>query len=220
MSKKIGVILSGSGLMDGSEIHEAVCTLLSLENNGLQAVCIAPDMEQMHVVDHIKGEPTSDKRNVLTESARIARGEIKSIVDINPAELDGLFFPGGFGAAKNLCDFAVKGADCNVNPEVENLVNTVMDSKKPIAAVCIAPALIARITGKRGIQAKLTIGSDIDTAKALEKMGAKHVSCAVDEIIIDEENRLVSGPAYMMASSISEIAKNIEQVTSQLKKML
>ncbi len=220
MSKKIGVVLSGSGVYDGSELHEAVCALLSLAREGLKAICIAPDVDQMHVVDHINGETTEERRNVLRESARIARGEIKAIEDINPTNLDALFFPGGFGAAKNLCNFAVKGSECDVNPEVESLVNAMLDSGKPIAAVCIAPALIARIAGKRGIRTEVTIGNDPDAADAIEKMGARHINCAINEIAVDSKNRIITGPAYMMTSSITEVAANIEQVVVRLKEML
>lgn len=220
MSKKIGVVLSGSGVYDGSELHEAVCTLLSLERQGLKAVCISPDEDQLHVINHTTGEVAQETRNILVESARIARGEITSIKEVNISELDGLFFPGGFGAAKNLCNFAVKGPDCEVNPFVENLVNTVMESKKPVAAVCIAPALIAKITGKKGLKVELTIGSDPDTAAAIEKMGAKHKNCSISEVAVDSENRVVSGAAYMGSSSISEVADNINMVVEEFKKML
>ncbi len=220
MSKKIGVILSGSGVYDGSELHEAVFTLLSLDRQGLDALCFAPDGEQMHVIDHTCGEPMNEKRNILKESARIARGEIQALSEADMRDLDAIIFPGGFGAAKNLCNFAVKGPDCDVNPEVEALVNDMIDAGKPIAALCIAPALLARITGKKGIKAKVTIGKDPSTADAIEKMGAVHVNCAVNEVALDEEHKIVTGPAYMMASSISEVAESVDMVVAELKKML
>lgn len=220
MSKKIGVVLSGSGVYDGSEIHETVCALLSLEKHGLEAVCIAPDEDQLHVINHITGEPTEEKRNILTESARIARGKITSCSDINSQDLDGLFFPGGFGAAKNLCDFAVSGVDCKINPEIEKLVNEMIENKKPIAAVCIAPALIARIASNKGIKIQVTIGTDEDTATGIEEMGASHKRCNINEITVDAENKIISGPAYMEAKNISEVASNVEQVVAELKKMI
>jgi len=210
MAKKIGVVLSGCGVYDGSEIHEAVITLLAIDRAGAEAVCIAPDVEQMHVVNHLTGEVAAgEKRNVLVESARIARGKVKNIKEVKAADLDALILPGGFGAAKNLCDFAVKGADCSVEPEVARLVREVVQAKKPLAAVCIAPALVSRVLGNEKLAHKLTIGTDPGTAEALEKMGSQHVSCPVREFVVDKENKLVSTPAYMLAGRISEAAEGI-----------
>ena len=217
--KKIGVVLSGCGVYDGSEIHEAVITLLAIDRAGAEAVCMAPDMEQMHVVNHLTGEVAGEKRNVLVESARIARGKITDIKEVKAGDVDALIFPGGFGAAKNLCDFAVKGADCSVHPEVARLVREVVQAKKPLAAVCIAPALVSRVLGNEKLAHKLTIGSDVDTAKALEAMGSTHEACPVSEFIVDRENKLVSTPAYMLAGRISEAAEGIEKTVKALLEM-
>ena len=147
MAKKIGVILSGCGVYDGSELNETVITLLAIDRAGAEAVCMAPNIEQMHVINHLSGEPTEgETRNVLVESARIARGNIKDTATVTAADFDALILPGGFGAAKNLCDFAVKGPDCNVNPDVSRLVKETVVAKKPLAAICIAPALLAKGT--------------------------------------------------------------------------
>lgn len=211
---KVGVVLSGCGVYDGSEIHEAVITLLAIDRAGAEAVCMAPDVEQMHVVNHLTGEPAANEsRNVLVEAARIARGKIKDLATVTLDDFDALIFPGGFGAAKNLCNFAVNGPACTVNPEVERLVKEAVAAKKPLAAVCIAPALIARILGN---QVQLTIGTDSDTAGAVEAMGAKHVSCPVREFVIDKENKIVSSPAYMLAGRISEAADGIEKTVRSL----
>jgi enhancing lycopene biosynthesis protein 2 len=218
---KVGVILSGCGVYDGSEIHEAVLILLALDRAGVEAVCMAPDIEQMHVVNHLTGNVESgQKRNVLVESARIARGKIRDIRTVKAAELDALIFPGGFGAAKNLCNFAVKGSDCTVDPEVARLVREIVAAKKPLAAVCIAPALVSKVLGDDSIVHKLTIGTDEETAQALEKMGSRHVSCPVREFVIDKENKLVSTPAYMLAGRISEAAEGIEKTVKALLEML
>ncbi|ALC17844.1 enhancing lycopene biosynthesis protein ElbB [Desulfuromonas soudanensis] len=218
---KVGVILSGCGVYDGSEIHESVLILLALDRAGVEAVCMAPDIEQMHVVDHLTGNVVSgEKRNVLVESARIARGKIRDIGTVKASEIDALIFPGGFGAAKNLCNFAVKGSDCTVDPEVARLVREIVAAKKPLAAVCIAPALISKVLGDDKIAHKLTIGTDEETARALEKMGSKHVSCPVREFVIDKENKLVSTPAYMLAGRISEAAEGIEKTVKALLEML
>jgi enhancing lycopene biosynthesis protein 2 len=220
MTKKVGVVLSGCGVFDGSEIHEAVLTLLALDRQGVEVICMAPNVNQMHVVNHLTQQATEESRNVLVESARIARGKIQDIQNVGVADIDALMFPGGFGAAKNLCNFATKGVNCDVHPEVERLVREVLETKKPLAAVCIAPALIAKITGDQNITAKLTIGTDMETANALEKMGAEHLACQVTEVAIDKEHKIISGPAYMLGTKISDVADGIENVVKELIAML
>ncbi len=216
--KKVGVVLSGCGVYDGAEIHESVITLLALDKAGAKVICMAPDVPQMHVINHMKGEPAAgENRNVLIESARIARGEIKNMKDVTAADLDALIFPGGFGAAKNLCTFAVDGVDCKVNAEVERLVNEMHRAKKPIGFICIAPAMAAKILGSH--QPKLTIGSDPGTAQAIEKMGGKHVECTVYEAAVDDVNKVVSTPAYMLGPSIAHVAKGIEKCVEQVLKI-
>ena len=215
MGKKVGVILSGCGVYDGSEIHEAVLTMLALDRRGAEMVLCAPDVAQMHVVNHLTGEVAEgEQRNVLVESARIARGEIRDLATVTASELDALILPGGFGAAKNLCDFAVKGADCTVHPEVARLVGEVHAQGKPVAAVCIAPALIAKVLGHEAPE--LTIGTDEATAGALEAMGARHVACPVKEFVVDRDRKLVSTPAYMLGQSISEVAEGIDRTVEAL----
>ncbi len=216
--KKVGVVLSGCGVYDGAEIHESVITLLALDKAGAKVICMAPDVSQMHVINHMKGEPAAgETRNILIESARIARGEIKNMKDVTAADLDALIFPGGFGAAKNLCTFAVDGVDCKVNAEVERLVNEMHRAKKPIGFICIAPAMAAKILGSH--QPKLTIGSDPGTAQAIEKMGGKHVECTVYEAAVDDVNKVVSTPAYMLGPSIAHVAKGIEKCVEQVLKI-
>ncbi len=218
MAKKVGVILSGCGVYDGSEIHEAVITMLALDRQGAEMVICAPDIPQMHVVNHLTGEVAEgETRNVLVESARIARGAIRDIAGVSAEELDALIIPGGFGAAKNLCDFAVKGPDCSVHPEVARLVREVHGQGKPVAAVCIAPAILARVLGEEG--PAVTIGTDRDTAAALERMGAQHTSCPVTEFVVDREKKLITTPAYMLAQRISEAAEGIEKTVRALLDM-
>ncbi|NOZ93834.1 MAG: isoprenoid biosynthesis glyoxalase ElbB [Acidobacteria bacterium] len=218
MGKKVGVILSGCGVYDGSEIHEAVITMLALDRAGAEMIICAPDMPQMHVVNHLTGEVAEgETRNVLVESARIARGAIKDIAQVSADEMDALILPGGFGAAKNLCDFAVKGAACDVHPEVARLVRDVHAQGKPVAAVCIAPALVAKVLGDESPE--LTIGTDAETAGALESMGAKHVSCPVRELVVDRERKLITTPAYMLAQNMSEAAEGIEKTVRTLLSM-
>lgn len=218
---KIGVILSGCGVYDGSEIHEAVITLLAIDRLGAEAVCMAPDVEQMHVINHLKGEPAEgETRNVLVESARIARGNIKDIAEVSAADIDALMLPGGFGAAKNLCNFAVKGADCDVNPEVARLVREIVVAKKPLAAVCIAPTLVSKVLGDEQLAHKLTIGNDVDTAAALTSMGSEHIDCPVREFVVDKQNKLITSPAYMLAGRISEAAEGIEKTVKALIELI
>ncbi len=214
---KVGVILSGCGVYDGSEIHEAVITLLALDRAGAEAICMAPDVAQMHVVNHLSGEVAAgESRNVLVESARIARGQIRDIKSVRVSDFDALILPGGFGAAKNLCNFAVKGAECDVNPEVSRLLRETIQAKKPLAAVCIAPALVARVLGGEKLAPTLTIGTDAGTAEALETMGATHQACPVREFVIDRRNKIVTSPAYMLAGRISEAADGIEKTVREL----
>jgi len=217
MKKKIGVVLSGCGVYDGSEIHEAVLTLLAIDRNGAEAVCMAPDME-LAEIDHLAGQPTGAKRNVLTESARIARGNITDIANIKAADLDAIVFPGGFGAAKNLCDFALKGADASIQPEVARLLKEMAAARKPVGAICIAPALIAAVLGKE-FAPELTIGTDAGTAAAINATGSVHRNCPVREFVVDRKNRIVTTPAYMLAGCISEAADGIEKAVKAVIEM-
>jgi len=207
--KKIGVVLSGCGVRDGSEIHEAVLTLLAIDRNGAKAVCLAPGME-LNEVNHLHMKETGATRNVLVEAARIARGEISDIKGVRASDLDAIVLPGGFGAVKNLCDFALKGEHGRVQPDVLRLVREMALAKKPICAICIAPALIALALGK-DFSPRLTIGNDQDTARAINATGSRHVDCAVNDVVIDKENLIVSTPAYMLAGRISEAAEGIEK---------
>jgi len=209
MKKRIGVVLSGCGVYDGSEIHEAVLTLLAIDRSGAEAICMAPDIE-LAEIDHLAGQPTGAKRNVLIESARIARGNIINITRVKADDLDAIIFPGGFGAAKNLCDFATKGAEASVQPEVARLLKEMAAAKKPIGAICIAPALIAAVLGKEYAPA-ITIGNDAGTAAAINATGSIHQNCPVRELVIDSKNRIVTTPAYMLAGCISEAAEGIEK---------
>ncbi len=212
--KKIGVILSGCGVKDGAEIHESVITLLAIDREGAEAVCIAPNID-FEVVNHLTGESSGEKRNVLVESARIARGNIRDIKTVKASDLDAVIIPGGYGAAKNLSDFAMKGAEAKAEPEVTRLIQEMIAAKKPIGAICIAPGTIAVILGKE-IHPTLTIGNDAGTASALEQLGAKHENCSVKEFVVDKENKIVSTPAYMLAQRISEAAAGIEKLVREV----
>lgn len=214
MSKKIAIILSGCGFKDGSEIHESVLTLLSVVQQEATPLFFAPNVKQTTVTNHLSNDSSGESRNVLVESARIARGDIKDIKELSAKQADALILPGGFGAALNLCNFGQKGPDCNANPEVERVVKEFYAAKKPIGAICIAPALIAKVLGQNGIE--LTIGSDAQTAAALEKMGAKHVNKAVDEIHVDQSNKIVSTPAYMLAKNIAEVQAGVSKLVKQV----
>ncbi len=221
MKKKIGVVLSGCGVYDGAEIHESVITLLAIEKAGAEAVCMAPNVDQMHVINHLTGEEMAgEKRNVLVESARIARGEIKDISTIKADDIDALFFPGGFGAAKNLSTFAVKGENCEVHPEVTRLVREFAAKQKPQGVACIAPAMMAKIYEGQPASPTLTIGNDKDTSGKIEKMGSKHQECAATDFVLDKENKIVSTPAYMSGQNIGEVAEGIEKAVQELVKLI
>lgn len=211
--KKIGVILSGCGVYDGSEIHEAVLTLLAISRSGAQAVCFAPDKQQVDVINHLTGEAMTETRNVLIEAARITRGEIRPLAQADAAELDALIVPGGFGAAKNLSNFASLGRECTVDRELKALAQAMHQAGKPLGFMCIAPTMLPKIFD---FPLRLTIGTDIDTAEVLEEMGAEHVPCPVDDIVVDEDNKIVTTPAYMLAQNIAEAASGIDKLVSRV----
>ncbi len=206
MAARVVVVLSGCGVYDGSEIHEAVIALLTLSQEGAEVQCAAPELDHP-VVDHLAGQPTQQQRSTLVESARIARGAIVPLAAIQPQDHDALFFPGGFGAAKNLTSFATQGADCSIEPETLRVVRGFHAAGKPIGAVCIAPAVLARALGQH--EPKLTIGSDPGTAQALEAMGAEHHPRPVTDCLVDPANKLVTAPAYMLDAPLRDVAKGI-----------
>jgi len=203
--KQVAVILSGCGVFDGSEIHEACAALLALHRAGTRTVICAPSGPQMHVVDHLGGEPAEGpSRDMLVESARLARGEITALAEVDTTGLDAVLMPGGFGAAKNLCTFAVDGEKCTVNPEVETFLKQVHGQGKPIGAMCIAPVVLARVFGS-DLHPSVTIGKDPATAAKIELMGAHHVECSATETVVDVKNNFVTTPAYMLADDIGKV---------------
>ena len=214
---KIGIVLSGCGVNDGSEIHEAVITMLELDKAGADMLLMAPNIDQLHVINHATGEEMNDSRNVLVESARISRGDIEDIAVVTSENVDALIFPGGFGVAKNLSDYAMAGVECSVNPDVLRLSREVHNEGKPIGAICIAPAILATILSG---ETELTVGFDEQTASDIDAMGAKHVLCPVDEIVVDKEKKVVSTPAYMEAKSIKEAALGIEKLVAEILNMI
>lgn len=213
MSKNVAVVLSGCGVFDGAEIYETVLTLLALEEAGAKVSVFAPDMEQHHVLDHTKGEPMEQTRNVLQEASRIVRGDISALSDAKADNFDALILPGGFGVAKNLSDFAFNGADLTVNPELKVLARTFKEQQKPVGLMCIAPVLTAAIFGEG---ATCTVGGDKDVSDAINATGAKAVACPVDDIVVDETNKLVTTPAYMLAEKITDAKKGIDKLVAKV----
>lgn len=220
--KRIAVVLSGCGFLDGAEITEAVSVLIHLDRHGMATACFAPDMAQASVVNHAAHTPGAGIRNVLEESARIARGKVAALATLKAADYDAVVFPGGFGAAKNLCDFAEKGAACSVQPDVARVLREFHGAKKPIGLCCIAPVLAARVLGTAagGPGCTLTIGSDAGTAAALSKMGATNIERRVDEALVDATNLIVSTPAYMCDSGPSGVFTGIGAMVDELAKLL
>ena len=212
---KVGVVLCGCGMYDGSEVHEATLSLLFLSQAGAEIFCMAPDVDQADVVDHVKDKPMAEKRNALLEAARIARGNITDIKKVKASDIDALVLPGGVGAAKTLSTFAADGANMTVNPEVARLVTEVHAAGKPIGFVCIAPVIAAKV-----LKATVTIGNDPGVAAAITQMGGKHVNCPANDIVFDEKNRVVSTPAYMLGEVISDIAPGIEKLAKQVMKLI
>lgn len=214
MPKKIAVLLSGCGVFDGAEIHESVLTLLALDEAGVEVVMAAPAGAQLHVVNHLSGEvATEESRDVLVEAARIARGAIVDLDTLDLNEVDGVVLPGGFGVAKNLCDFALTGPECKVDPRVAKFLKSAQDLKLPMGFACISPALAAAVF-KEG---KLTVGSDQDpTADGLRALGVEHVACERDAVVCDEERKIVSTPAYMAETTLSALRDGLRRMVDQV----
>lgn len=225
---KIGIIFSGSGVFDGTEIQEGVFTLLAIKKVGAEAVCFAPDIKQHHVINHITGEEMNESRNVLVESARITRGAIQSLDNFDPAQLDALVLPGGFGAAKNLTGWAFSGPDGEINEQVKNAIVSMVKSKKPIAGLCMGPTVIAKALENSDVSATLTVGStdspspyEIDAiSQGMEKTGATVVMKTIEEIAVDTENKIVTAPCYMMEADILQIRNNVQKAVDALVKLI
>ncbi len=218
---KVAVVLSGCGFLDGAEIHESVITLLALDRAGISYQCVAPNIPQMHVVNHLIGQPVAgETRNVLVEAARIARGDIKDLATVKVAEFDGALFPGGYGAAKNYCDYATQGDGCQINPAVEEFLVEMVKARKPVGVICISPVVLARALKGREFRPKLTIGTDPGTAKSIEIFGSKHIACPATDCVVDAELRVVSTPAYMTGRNIAEVATGIERLVQEFAKLL
>lgn len=210
--KKIAVVLAGNGVYDGSEIHEATITLLTISRNGAQYQCFAPDIEQAHVINHLTGKEMPETRNVLVEAARIARGNIKPLSAYNAKEFDALVFPGGFGVAKNLCNYAFEGTNCTVNRDVEKAIRSTVIEEKPIGALCISPVLIAKVL----VDVEVTIGNEKAASSAIETLGATHITKSHGEIVYDEKYKLVTTPCYMLDATIDQIADGVENVIKKI----
>ncbi len=210
--KKFAIVLSGNGVYDGAEIHESVMTMLAVDKNGGYYEIFAPDIDQHHVINHITGEEMQEKRNVLIEASRIARGQIKELSKLNMSNFDALIFPGGFGVAKNLCTYAFEGIEMKINPMVEKLVKEAHQSKKPIGALCISPVLIGKILG----DVALTIGQDEKTKKDIESFGGTHQKTTHGEVVTDKKNLIVSTPCYMLDAKITDIEKGADNAVKAM----
>jgi len=213
----VAVVLAGCGFYDGAEINEAVLTLLALEQQGATYQCFAPDVDQLHVINHLTGEVVpGEKRNVLVEAARIARGKIRDVKEARVEDFDALLVPGGFGAAKNLSDFALKGSALTVQADFLRFARAMHDAGKPIGLICIAPTMAVQICGAG---AQCTIGNDGDVAAAITAMGGRHVDCPVDKAVVDTQKKLVTTPAYMLANRVSETAAGISECVKNVLAM-
>ncbi|KAM8820229.1 glutamine amidotransferase-like class 1 domain-containing protein 3, mitochondrial [Eudromia elegans] len=222
---RVAVVLSGCGVYDGTEIHEASAVLVHLSRGGAKVHMYAPDVPQMHVIDHSKGQPAeSESRNVLVESARIARGKITSLAKLTTVDHDAVIFPGGFGAAKNLSTFAVDGKDCKVNREVERVLKDFHKAGKPIGLCCISPVLAAKVLAG----AEVTVGHEEEeggkwpyagTAGAIKEMGGKHCVKEVTEAHVDAKNKVVTTPAFMCETELHDIFDGIGAMVKNVLKL-
>ncbi|MBU0508251.1 isoprenoid biosynthesis glyoxalase ElbB [bacterium] len=214
--KTVGVVLAGCGYLDGAEIYESVLTMLALDRGLVPYQCLAPDIEQMHVVDHLKGEPAKESRRVLIEAARLARGSVKPLEDGWADKLDAVIFPGGFGAAKNYCDWAVKGDACGIHPVVQSFMVKMVEARKPVGVICIAPLVLARALKGKDLHPRLTVGAESAASKSLETFGSRHVACPATDCVVDCEYRIVSTPAYMYDTHIAEVAQGIDKLVHEI----
>ncbi|MFW5707166.1 MAG: isoprenoid biosynthesis glyoxalase ElbB [Bacteroidota bacterium] len=214
--KKFAVVLSGNGVYDGAEIHEATLSLYAIKKQGAEYEIFAPDVEQHHVINHLTGKEMNEKRNVLVEAARIARGNIKPLSEFRTEDFDAILFPGGFGVAKNLCTFAFDGPECTVNPDVEQAIRSMHKARKPIAALCISPVLLAKVLG----DVELTIGQDKETAAAVEKLGSTHKPTQHGEVVVDAQNNVYTTPCYMLDADIVQIGDGAENIVRAVLKTL
>lgn len=225
---KIGVLLSGAGVYDGAEIHEAVLTLLEIESLGYEAICIGVDAPQHHVINHLNGQEQAQTRNMLEEAARIARGQIREIRTVVPADLDALVIPGGFGSAKNFSSWAFEGPNAQIRPDVKLLLVNMYNVGKPIVALCVSPVLLALAFEDMAIGQQLTIGSTnapspyniSDFQEGLQAKGAQTPDCTIQEICIDAPNRIITAPCYMLEASLPALQQNIRQALAALKQLL
>ena len=212
--KKVAIVLAGCGVFDGSEIRESVLALLAVEKAGATAEFFAPDMPQFVSTNHLTNNAETEARNVLQESARIARGKIKNLADFNANEFDALLIPGGFGAAQNLSTFAVDGANCTVQPDLANAANAMFTADKPIGFMCIAPVIAAKLFGNKKIT--ITIGKDPATAAALESMGAIHRECEADSFVKDPNFKIFTTPAYMLEANMPTLEAGISKMIAAM----
>ncbi|CBJ82973.1 sigma cross-reacting protein 27A (SCRP-27A),enhancing lycopene biosynthesis protein 2, with glutamine amidotransferase-like domain [Xenorhabdus bovienii str. Jollieti] len=215
--KCVAVILSGCGVYDGSEIHESVLTMLSLSRLGAKVSFFSPDEVQHHVINHLNGKEEKETRHTMQESARITRGNIQPLSQVDINTLDALIIPGGFGVAKNLCNFAFKGSECEINKDLLSIVRSMHQQGKPMGFMCIAPVMVAKILGR---PIKVTIGNDPETAAQIEAMGGIHIECPVDDIVIDFKNKIVTTPAYMLAESLSQAEQGIDKLVRKILEMI
>lgn len=216
---KVCLILSGAGHLDGAELRESIFTLLSLDEKNIPVDIFAPNIDQYHVINHLNGEEMTEKRNVLIEAARVARGKVQDLNELNPENYDAIVLPGGFGVAKNLCDFAFKGKEASAIDKIKNLIKHFHQNQKPICAICIAPALVAIALENENIE--ITIGNDEETIKVLEDIGATHIKKPITGHHIDEKNKIITTPAYMYGTGkLSNIYTGISQTIDALHTML
>jgi len=217
---EIGVLLAGCGAQDGSEIHESVITLLALDRAGVDVRIMAPDMDQFHVVNHFNGDTIGSSRNILVEASRIARGNIISVDKVSGDELDALIFPGGTGMAKNIFNYGMIGSDCTIISDVERITREIIESDKPLGAICIAPVMVAKILQNMGRQGKVTGGFNEQINTDIQTMGIKIEKVGARDIVVDEKNKIVSTPAYVEASSINEVAEGIDNLVAKVIEMI
>ena len=218
---KVGVVLAGCGAQDGAEIHESVITLLALDRAGAEVQIMAPDMDQFHVINHLNGnEDLTESRNILVESARIARGKVVDVASVSGHQLDALIFPGGTGMAKNIFDYSMAGINCTVISDVQRLVVEILEADKPLGAICIAPVMVAKVLEFLGRTGTVTGGFNVEIKNDIKAMGINTIEVGAEEIVVDKENKIVTTPAYVEAKSMNEAFTGIEKLVNKVLDMI
>lgn len=221
--KKCALILAGCGAKDGAEITESVSLMIAFDQAHFHVQAFAPNRSFHHVIDHAADQIVeSENRNMLVESARIARGNVLPLQELAEDDYDVICFAGGFGVAKNFCNFASEGKNAVLENDVKDILFRFIRAHKIVSALCISPILLALAAKELQLKdAKITLGDgSSEAAEIVQTWGITHEPKKVHEASIDKVNRFVTAPAYMDAqaspkdifASATSLVKGVESL--------